>query len=222
MEIRGSVCYLHIPYMDGWTCSLCGEAVTSLSGAKDHIVKRHPSIELRYMCRQCNKHILTYRWAQCHFPRCPGPEGNLTQDENKFICEACEAGFSSSRALSTHERHAHPELRNLKRLQKPVTVETHGNTVWLPEVEMLRLNDELKNSKFINKEISKILTSKSGKQISDKRRRLGLCNKLLPEPDLTMEDELDNETGVDGNKETEMDALEKVPTDMGIDNFGAP
>jgi hypothetical protein len=51
---------------------------------------------------------------------------------------------------------------------------------------LITLNEEFKDSKFINKEIASVLTTKSFKQISDKRRRLGLCNKPQHEQDVNV------------------------------------
>jgi hypothetical protein len=35
--------------------------------------------------------------------------------EGEYQCEACPISFGTQRGLSTHEKHAHPTLRNTKR-----------------------------------------------------------------------------------------------------------
>jgi hypothetical protein len=54
------------------------------------------------------------------------------------------------------------------------------------------LNDEFKDLKFINKEIASVLKTKSLKQISDKRRRLGLCKQPQDDQDVGNNNVLDD------------------------------
>jgi hypothetical protein len=76
----------------------------------------------------------------------------------------------------------HPGIRNAKRLKnfnpRGGGKTIHGNTKWTEEeVQLLvSLSKRFEGYKSINKKISLILTSKTCKQISDKRRYLNLRN----------------------------------------------
>jgi hypothetical protein len=78
--------------------------------------------------------------------------------------------FGTQRGLSTHERHAYPAVRNVKR-KEATSINTWNWTE--EEVSLLRELDELyKDYRHPNVEISKILTIKTVEQIRNKRKRL--------------------------------------------------
>lgn len=96
--------------------------------------------------------------------------------------------FDTKRGLSTHERIKHPAVRNEKRQneQKPKAVsEPSSNArgkhkkVWTDEeIETLKkLDIKYYNYKQPNVHIKKYITTKTIKQISDKRRELRLQNE---------------------------------------------
>lgn len=165
------------PY-DNLKCELCGVLLTSLQGVRDHCHRSHHNLDLTFQCAKCDKGFSSYRGICCHFPKCTG--ARISVSEGPLSCSECERKFDSKRALSTHERHMHPGIRNAKRLKDfnpPGDGKTiHGNTKWTEEeVQLLvSLSKRFEGYKSINKEISLILTSKTCKQISDKRRYLNL------------------------------------------------
>lgn len=77
--------------------------------------------------------------------------------------------FGTQRGLSTHERYAHPAVRNLKRRG----AEPPNRNWTVKEVTLLReLEETFKNHKYPNKEISKILTTNTIDQIKYKGKCL--------------------------------------------------
>jgi hypothetical protein len=71
--------------------------------------------------------------------------------------------FGSQRGLSTHKRHAHPAVRNVKRKEATSTNTRNGTE---EEVSLLKeLDDLYKDYRLPNVEIAKILTTKTIDQI---------------------------------------------------------
>jgi hypothetical protein len=91
--------------------------------------------------------------------------------------------FGTQRGLSTHERHAHPALRNLKRRG----TDPPSNKNWTEvEISLLReLNEKYKNHKYPNKEINKILTNKTIDQIKYQRKKLKLVGEATSSQEAT-------------------------------------
>jgi hypothetical protein len=109
---------------------------------------------------------------------CSPPPAASSTVEAAFVCGEYGAPLASSRALSTDERHRHPGIRNGKRLAEMSREnKTHGNTKWTEEEvqSLVELNEKFGAHKFIKREIAPVMGTKTMKQISDKRRRLGLC-----------------------------------------------
>ena len=159
---------------DNLECGLCGVLLMSLQGVREHGHKAHHNLVLTFQCTKCDKGFSLYRGICCHFSKCIG--SRVSVSEGPLSCSECERKFDTKRALSTHERHMHPGTRNAKRLNavspRGSGKTIHGNTKWTKEeVQLLvSLSKRLEGHKSINKEISLILTSKTCKQISDKRR----------------------------------------------------
>jgi hypothetical protein len=83
--------------------------------------------------------------------------------EGEYQCEACPISFGTQRALSTHEKHAHPTLRNTKRRG----TDPPSKNWKVEEISLLRkLEEEFKNYGYPNVEISKILTGRSMDQLN--------------------------------------------------------
>lgn len=127
------------------------------------------------------------------------PQENLgaVAEMTDYACEVCSSRFPSKIGLGQHIRHKHPDLANTKRIEavkhdierkrknrrekaeaaKPPNSSNSlkaGKGTWTQEEVDLLIALEIKHhgARFINKEISKELKSKTGKQIADKRRTL--------------------------------------------------
>lgn len=83
--------------------------------------------------------------------------------------------FRSQRKLSTHEWHAHNSLRNVKRRGTTEAPNQESNSrVWSVEAVILlrEFDQKFKNTKYLNVEIKRYLTSKTVAQIKNKRKGL--------------------------------------------------
>lgn len=115
----------------------------TLADLHKHLGLHHVDARIQWECLHCDKSFLKLHGA-------------------KYKCEACPMSFGTQRGPSTHERRAHPVVRNVKRrgtepLNRNWTVE---------EATLLRgLEETYKNHKYPNKEISKILTTRRIGQI---------------------------------------------------------
>lgn len=90
-------------------------------------------------------------------------------------CEACTKRFGTQKGLSTHEQHAYPAVRYVKRRGTTDASKQECNSrVWsVKEVTFLREpNQKFENIKYSNVEIKKYLTSKTVEQIENKRKDL--------------------------------------------------
>ena len=94
--------------------------------------------------------------------------------------------FGSRRGLSTHERHAHPAVRNIKR--RGADPPEENTKSWrVEEVALLKgLWGIFKNHKYPNKEISKFLTTKTIDQIKYQRRKLNLIGEESPQEAISL------------------------------------
>jgi hypothetical protein len=87
---------------------------------------------------------------------CNGP-GQTKDEPYKF--EACSMSFGTQRGLSTHKRHAHPAVRNVKRNE---AASTNTRNWTEKEVSLLKeLDDLYKDYRHPNVGIAKILITKS-------------------------------------------------------------
>jgi hypothetical protein len=143
----------------------------SLSDLNKHLDLHHTDARVKWSSL-CGKSFPKLHGAQCDIPKCTGT-GQRTV--GKYKCEACPMSFGTQRGLSTHERHAHPALRNQKRrgMDPPKTKN------WTEiELSLLReLNEKFKDHKYPNKEINKILTNKTLDQIKYQRKKLKLVGE---------------------------------------------
>jgi hypothetical protein len=82
--------------------------------------------------------------------------------------------FGTQRGLSTHERHAHPAVRNVKR--RGTDPPEKGWT--FEEIALLReLCETYKDHRYPNKKISEVLTNKTIDQIKYQRKKLRLTGE---------------------------------------------
>lgn len=137
--------------------------------------------------------------------KCSGPN---QKEEGTYKCEACPMSFGTQRGLSTHERHAHPAVRNVKRRG----ADPEDTIKWTADkVTFLKeLWEVYKDHRHPNKEISKILTNKTIDQIKYQRRKLKSASEDDSPQEVTQVtergcDPVDSgnvyleESGVDGN-----------------------
>jgi hypothetical protein len=169
---------------DRVACPVCEEKginlfFMSLSDLNRHLDLHHTDTEIKWSCL-CGKSFPKLHGAQCHIPRCAGTD---QRTEGRYKCEACPMSFWTQRGLSTHERHAHPALRNQKRRG----TDTPNNKHWTEvELSLLReLNEKFKDHKYPNKEISKVLTNKTIDQIKYQRKKLRLVGEAMSSQEAT-------------------------------------
>jgi hypothetical protein len=154
---------------DRVACPVCEEKginlfFMSLSDLNKHLDLHHTDARVKWSCL-CGKSFPKLHGAQCHIPKCTGT-GQKTV--GKYKCEVCPMSFGTQRGLSTHERHAHPALRNQKRRGTDPPNTKNWTEV---ELSLLReLNEKFKDHKYPNKEINKILTNKTLDQIKYQRK----------------------------------------------------
>lgn len=108
----------------------------------------------------------------------PKYKGTNLNSEGSFKCEICfhiVMSFGTQRGLSTHERHAHLAVRNVKRRgTDPPNMKN-----WTVEEVSLRkeLEETYKHFKYPNIEVSKVLTSKTIEQIKNKRKNMKISSE---------------------------------------------
>ena len=146
----------------------------NLSDLDRHLMQHHPEAPIYWICTNCSKGFSKLHGAKCHIPKCSGSSSQVMTGE--FQCEACSMSFGSRRGLSTHELHAHPAVRNIKR-RGADPPETTKN--WkVEDVALLKgLWEIYKGHKYPNKEISKHLTTKTIDQIKYQRKKLNLVGE---------------------------------------------
>jgi DNA-directed RNA polymerase subunit RPC12/RpoP len=83
----------------------------TLTDLGKHLDQHHLEALIQWECSNCGKSFPVLRGAKCHLPKC---SGSSQIKELPHKCEACPMSFGTLRGLSTHERHAHPAIRNLK------------------------------------------------------------------------------------------------------------
>lgn len=84
----------------------------TLTDLDRHLSLHHVDARIQWGCMHCGRNFPKLHGARCHIPKC---SGTSQSNEGAFKCEACPMSFGTQRGLSTHERHAHPAVRNEKR-----------------------------------------------------------------------------------------------------------
>uniref|UniRef100_A0A1B6DXY6 Reverse transcriptase domain-containing protein n=1 Tax=Clastoptera arizonana TaxID=38151 RepID=A0A1B6DXY6_9HEMI len=170
-------------YIYPWVASMCvrcrGCYITTASGMEVHHKEEHAGLELKWKCGKCGCSFVKLHSVRCHIPKCRGEE-RPSPVGGRFPCGACGATYGSQRALSTHKRHKHPDVRNEERLQQ--LEEDHHlekdtsevTSLWsAEEVVILKEKEkEFTGHRFINVQIGRFLPRKTCKQISTKRALL--------------------------------------------------
>ena len=156
----------------------------NLSDLDRHLTQHHPDAPIYWICINCSKGFSKLHRARCHIPKCGGASSEARTGE--FQCEACPMSFGSRRGLSTHERHAHPAVRNIKR--RGANPPEENTKSWrVEEVALLKgLWGIFKNHKYPNKEISKFLTTKTIDQIKYQRKKLNLIGEESPQEAISL------------------------------------
>ena len=122
-------------------CVLCSRYVGTVLLADNHFKSTHGGIRIRYECDICHMFSYNHHSVSCHVPKCRGLRAPSDSGTTPAVhCEACGRGFGSDRALSTHECHVHPEVRNGKRIRQARML--GGPTGWT-EQEVAHLNQLL-------------------------------------------------------------------------------
>uniref|UniRef100_A0AAR2L5M9 Reverse transcriptase domain-containing protein n=1 Tax=Pygocentrus nattereri TaxID=42514 RepID=A0AAR2L5M9_PYGNA len=119
-------------------CVLCSQYVGTVLRADNHFKSTHGGVEVRYECGVCRKSSRNHHSISCHVPKCRGLDTPSSGGTTPAVqCEACGRSFKSVTAVSTHERHVHPDVRNRKRIQ--LARMRKGTTRWT-EQEVALLN----------------------------------------------------------------------------------
>lgn len=184
-----------VPLEDVQFCPVCkyhqrNVGFLNLTDLSKHFREVHGSTKIVWQCRACGKGFPGLHNCRCHLPKCK-PVREKPQPNYK--CEKCSQEFQTTRGLSTHERHRHPELRNKKRQaehERPKGQPGRRNFVWTDEeiVRLRMLDSQFTGASRPNVEIRKLMPTKTLKQISDKRRELKKQNENNLEAN-TQEDE---------------------------------
>jgi hypothetical protein len=136
----------------------------SLTDLDRHLDQHHTTVRIYWKCKNCERTFPKFHGARCHQPHCSGAN---QKSEGPYKCEACPMSFGTQRGLPTHERHAHPAVRNVKRRG----TDPPDKKWTFEEVALLReLCDTFKDHKFPNKMIAEVLTSKTIDQIKYQRK----------------------------------------------------
>ncbi|CAK9834503.1 Retrovirus-related Pol polyprotein from type-2 retrotransposable element R2DM [Anthophora retusa] len=151
---------------------------------KEHVEEQHPRNTIVWRCTACSKDFPKLHGCRCHLPKCKGRQAN--RGAATFKCDKCDEMFETKRGVSMHERHRHPEIRNIKRIEALTAQNRNrpGNraSAWSKEeVGLLtELNERFKHLKQPNVAIREFLPGKTLKQISDKRRLLPVREQEAP------------------------------------------
>ncbi|KAH1028575.1 hypothetical protein HUJ05_001920 [Dendroctonus ponderosae] len=107
LKPRGSMLVLDMQ------CPIClrnglYEQLLAVGDAIRQINRNHPRAIVTFTCRLCQKRYLNKDAALCHVPKCKGPA-----QVGALGCANCSRTFVTARGLSTQERYAHLEARNI-------------------------------------------------------------------------------------------------------------
>ncbi|CAK9834605.1 Retrovirus-related Pol polyprotein from type-2 retrotransposable element R2DM [Anthophora retusa] len=151
---------------------------------KEHMDEQHPNAIVIWRCTACSKDFPKLHGCRCHLPKCS--KRLPTRGAAMIKCDLCDETFETRRGVSMHERHRHPELRNIRRIEASTSRNRNrpGNraSAWSQEeVGLLQeLNERFKHLKQPNVAIREFLPGKTLKQISDKRRLLPVREQEAP------------------------------------------
>ncbi|CAK9796555.1 Retrovirus-related Pol polyprotein from type-1 retrotransposable element R2 (Fragment) [Anthophora plagiata] len=149
-----------------------------------HANEQHTQLKIIWRCSACQKGFPKLHGCRCHILKCKGMKP--TESRSKIKCDKCDEMFETRRGVSMHERHRHPELRNLRRIESQASQSrnrpSNRASAWSQEeVGLLaQLNERFKHLKQPNVAIREFLPGKTLKQISDKRRLLPVREQEAP------------------------------------------
>lgn len=84
----------------------------TLSDRDKHLDQHHKEARIQWGCINCGRSFSKHHGAQCHISKY---SGTSRSKEGAYKCETYPMSFGTERGLSTHERHAHLAVRNIKR-----------------------------------------------------------------------------------------------------------
>ena len=153
-------------------CSICQQSgrgnimVLRLQEEIRHMREDHAEKEIEYRCDTCLKIFKSSHAALCHVPKCPGPSQPIEGPR----CEECGQTYRSVRALSQHQRHIHPVLRNeIRKAQSrdrgAVPKPVNRPNAWTDDElrKLAELKIRFQHEKFVAKAISEVLVTKTNK-----------------------------------------------------------
>ncbi|CAL7932839.1 unnamed protein product [Xylocopa violacea] len=171
---------VEVPVPHSFRCPLCSMGNSNigflcLKDFRKHLEESHAGCQQQWVCGVCHASFSKCHAVLCHRPKCRGPPQPKVTLEH--ACDACGASFESKRGLSTHERKAHPDIRNEKRKDQATRRDVDHSaklTVWtLDEIQALKEYLPLvEGCKQPNRELCKYIPGKTPKQIGEKRRQL--------------------------------------------------
>ncbi|CAK9816254.1 Retrovirus-related Pol polyprotein from type-2 retrotransposable element R2DM [Anthophora plagiata] len=151
---------------------------------KEHMDEQHSGATIIWRCTACGKDFPKLHGCRCHLPKCK--QRLSTRSAAMIKCDLCDESFETRRGVSMHERHRHPELRNIRRIEAGKTRNRNrpGNraSAWSQEEVglLIELNERFKHLRQPNVAIRDFLPGKTLKQISDKRRLLPVREQEAP------------------------------------------
>lgn len=133
----------------------------TLTDLDAHLSLHHGDTQIQWGCIKSNRSFTKLHGARCHLPK------------GLFKCEACPMSFGSQRGLPTHERHAHPAIRNIKRRG----TDPPNTRLWkVEEVNFLReLNEIFSGEKS---QTYQVVSKKDTWYVRD--REIEINNKKIP------------------------------------------
>lgn len=158
-------------------CPCCGTRLDCMKSLIEHLKRAHGVKRTRFRCSKCGREGFNFHSIACHVPKCKVTTVE-TAPAKGWTCEECGRDFNSKIGLGQHKRHAHPLIRNQERIEasRPKEINNTGahKKCWTKEEEevLMKLVTQFRDCKNINKLIAEHITTKTTKQISDKRRLL--------------------------------------------------
>lgn len=157
-------------------CPCCETRVNSITSLIEHLKRAHGKKRVCFRCAKCGREGNNFHSIVCHVPKCR-PIAKETP-AGEWICEVCGRDFKTKIGLGQHKRLTHPVIRNQERIaaSHPKEISNRGahKRCWTKEEEelLIKLVAQFEGNKNINKLIAEHITTKTVKQISDKRRLL--------------------------------------------------
>ncbi|XP_017765590.1 PREDICTED: uncharacterized protein LOC108554726, partial [Eufriesea mexicana] len=210
-------------------CGLCWQNsrnIQFLQEAKfqDHVDRQHPKMSITWRCAACLKSFTKLHACRCHLPKCKKTtEDRDAEPDKAHKCGSCGMSFETKRGLSTHERHRHPEIRNVKRTTAS-TSQSKGKPgrkamIWTDEeVALLAdLNERYRHLPQPNVKIREFLPGKTLKQISDKRRALPAQGMTSLAEEGEVLERMDSSSSSNLSNKSAEDQIEDPLSEEGID-----